>query len=423
MSSRPPLGVQQRPPPSRSLSGSGTLSQRPQAHQRSLSSSQYLPSSPVRSNIGGDLPADAGSAGTTTQAGNAVQPQYGGTPRRVGSRLRVELANDGITHSGFAESPTNTGALDPSKPFTPSRVMPPSMTEASDLGDMSSPRTSRGGQTADNENIPLPMPRRRCRFALPDAKKNTSAPAPAPAKKDSRPKPYSIEVPAAAPRYLLLNGAGKDSQSRSSGSNQAPAGYADFNPWVGDGPEDHFTQTFVQNGYFDKVPVGQAETGSAKSAIFPSLKHKTGLYALSTVFTGLLASRRHNGQITSGSTFKPPPRVTLTDTKREAWLKDLANPTTSLRKLSRTIPHGIRGKGLLEQCLNKNVPTDRAVWLAKCVGANEIRAFKRKGMSGALSMGGEAKWIRDWTVFVEQFVDGVVSSFGDAEWKSKVNYA
>lgn len=200
-------------------------------------------------------------------------------------------------------------------------------------------------------------------------------------------------------------------------------GYADFTPWTGDGPEDHFTQTFIQNGYYDKAPVGQAETGSGKGVIFPSLKHKTGVYALSTVFSGLLASRRQNGQITAPSTFKPPPRVTLTDTKREAWLKDLANPTTSLRRLSRTIPHGIRGKGLLEQCLNKNVPTDRAVWLVKCVGANEIRGFKRKGVNAAVIMGGEAKWIRDWTMFVEQFVDGVISSFGDSEWKNKVNYA
>lgn len=309
------------------------------------------------------------------------------------------------------------------------------MTDTSDIGDMSSPRTSRGGQIIDDLNTPLPYPRRRCRFALPDAKKAVAATGPASGKRDTirdnRPKPYKVEVPAGAPRYLLLGGAKdggaktstKDPQARVGGAKEHPTGYADFAPWTGDGPEDHFTQAFIQNGYFDKISVGQAETNTAKSAIFPSLKHKTGLYALSTVFSGLLASRRHNGQITAPSTFKPPPRATLTDTKREAWLKELANPTTSLRKLSRTIPHGIRGKGLLEQCLNKSVPTDRAVWLAKCVGALEIRAFKRKGMNSAIVMGGEAKWIRDWTVFVEQFVDGVISSFGEADWKNKVNYA
>lgn len=435
------MGVPQRQPPSRSLSGSSSLSQRP-SHQRTLSSQQqYLPPSPsVRSNTAeysadpiaaASAPGGPSSSGnnnnSSTQPGNPVQSTQYGTPRRGGSRLRLELANDGITHTGFVESPTNSSnGLDFSKAFPPSnRPMPQTLADMPDLGDVSSPRTSRGGMTADNDNnTPLPMPRRRCRFALPDVKKSMAAPAPAPAKKDTRPKPYSIEVPAAAPRYLLLNGGGKDSQTRSSASNNAPpTGYADFTPWTGDGPEDHFTQTFIQNGYYDKAVVGQAETGSAKGAIFPSLKHKTGLYALSTVFTGLLASRRHNGQVTAPSTFKAPPRVTLTDTKREAWLRDVGNPTVSLRRLSRTIPHGIRGKGLLEQCLNKNIPTDRAVWLAKCVGANEIKAFKRKGVNGAVVMGGEVKWIRDWTIFVEQFVDGVVSSFGDPEWKSKVNYA
>lgn len=421
---------------SQSASLSHSHSQRP-PHQRSLSS-QYLPSSPVRTVAAaatttttttttattgpGDFPADPGTA--NSQAAGASQPHYG-TPRRGPSRLRLELANDNITHSGFVESPTSSGAFDPARSFpSSSRAMPPSMADTSDIGDAGSPRAWKGGQqAADTDNTPLPMPRRRCRFALPDTKKSTPASAPAPPKKDARPKPYSIEVPAVAPRYLLLNGGGKDPQSRSGSANQPPTGYADFNPWTGDGPEDHFTQSFCLNGYFDKVPVGQAETGSAKGAIFPSLKHKTGLYALSTVFTGLLASRRHNGQITSASTFKPPPRVTLTDAKREAWLKDLANPTISLRKLSRTIPHGIRGKGLLDQCLNKNIPADRAVWLAKCVGANEIRAFRRKGVNGAVVMGGETKWIRDWTGFVGQFVDSVISSFGDAEWKNKVNYA
>lgn len=415
MSSRPPLGVPQRQPPSRSLSSSNTLpSQRPAA-QRTLSS-QHIPPSPIR-NGSVDLSADA-----TSQASNVAQTQYG-TPRRGGSRLRLELVNDGIIHSGFVESPTSATALELPKSSTPSRAMPPTIPgDVSDSGNVGSPRAPEHDQTADDDNTPLPMPKRRPRFTVPDARKSMAPPAPPPAKKDNRPKPYTIEVPPAAPRYLVLNNR-TDPHPRSGNTNALPTAYSDFTPWLGDGPEDHFTQTFIQTGYFYKNPVAQAETASAKGAIFPAIKHKSGLQALSTVFTGILASRRQNGQVTSASTFKPPPRVTLTDTKREAWLKDLANSKTSLRRLSRTIPHGIRGKGLLEQCLNKSVPTDRAVWLAKCVGANEIRAFKRKGVNGAIVMGGEAKWIRDWTIFVEQFVDAVVSSFGDVDWKHKVNYA
>jgi mediator of RNA polymerase II transcription subunit 12, fungi type len=202
------------------------------------------------------------------------------------------------------------------------------------------------------------------------------------------------------------------------------AGYADFKPWNGNGPEDRFSEKVITQGYYDKPPAQvPSEQTSAKATLFPALKHKSGLHTLSTLFTGIMNQRRHSGQITSASTFKPPPRVTLTDTKREVWLRDLANPAISLRRLSRTIPHGIRGRILLDQCLNKNVPTDRAVWLAKCVGANEIRAFKRKGVNGTFVMGGETKWIRDWTIHIEQFVESVVGAFGENEWKTRVQYA
>jgi len=167
----------------------------------------------------------------------------------------------------------------------------------------------------------------------------------------------------------------------------------------------------------------QNETGSARSAIFPALKHKSGLQTLSSLFTNVLAQRRAHGQINSASTFKPPPRVTVTDTKREMWLKDLANPTISLRRLSRSIPHGIRGKVLLDQSLSKNIPIERAVWLAKCVGANELRSFRRKGASGTFAMGGEAKWIRDFTVCVEQFLESIIGSCGEKDFKARITYA
>jgi mediator of RNA polymerase II transcription subunit 12 len=144
---------------------------------------------------------------------------------------------------------------------------------------------------------------------------------------------------------------------------------------------------------------------------------------LSSVFAAALEKRQTHNTVHAPSTFKPPPRVTLTDNKREAWLRDLANPTVPLRRLSRTIPHGIRGKILLDQCLGKWIPVARAVWLGKCVGANEIRAFKRKGTSGALAVGLEAKWVRDWTTNVQQFVEGVFNAPKSSDWKAKMTYA
>ena len=130
-----------------------------------------------------------------------------------------------------------------------------------------------------------------------------------------------------------------------------------------------------------------------------------------------------HGRVTAKCTFKPPPRVTLTDTKREVWLRDLANPLIPLRRLSRTIPHGVRGRILLDHCLVKRVPTWRAVWLMKCVGANEIRAFRRKGTSAVFSNSGETKWIRDWTGDVEQFIQSRIGLCGSQNWKSEMTYA
>ncbi|KAJ0166537.1 Mediator of RNA polymerase II transcription subunit 12 [Colletotrichum tanaceti] len=409
MTSRPPMVVQPRPPQQqRTLSSSGLSAQRP-THQRTLSA-QYLPQSPVRKENLIDLTGDANDAAV-------AHNRYGTLPRRGGSRLKLELSNEAM----LAQHPVT----DSPQILTPSRLLPKN--ESSNLTDMSSPASAKG-HGLDADNPPMPMPKRRPRFVVPAAVKDAPTPALA-TKKDGRPKPWHFETPPAAPRYAPFGKLRTDATAKSAFGTPAretsELGHADFFPWNGNHPEDQYSETVIKTGYYDKPPASSAtETSSAKAALFPALKHKSGLNLLSNIFVGVLNQRKLNGQISSPSTFKPPPRVTLTDTKREIWLRDLANPSISLRRLSRTIPHGIRGKVLLDHCLNKNVPTERAVWLVKCVGANEIRAFKRKGNGpGPFVLGGEAKWLRDWTVFVEQFLEGVSTAFGDNDWKAKVQYA
>lgn len=179
----------------------------------------------------------------------------------------------------------------------------------------------------------------------------------------------------------------------------------------------------AKQGHYDRTQVSQNESNTARPSLYAQLKHRSGLHLLSSVFTAALEKRQNHNTVANPSTFKPPPRVTLTDNKREVWLRDLANSSVPLRRLSRTIPHGIRGKVLLDQCLSKWIPVSRAVWLAKCVGANEIRAFKRKGTSGTLAVGLEAKWVRDWTATVQQFLEGVIAACGSADWRRKMTYA
>ncbi|KAI9163405.1 Mediator of RNA polymerase II transcription subunit 12 [Paramyrothecium foliicola] len=402
MTSRTPLGVPPRPP-QRTLSNPSLSVQRPshQQQQRTLSQQHISPSSPVRKDPVADF---------SGESPDVAQGRHANTPRRGGSRLRLELSTDQAMGSLAAatESPQS---------LTPSRMMP--ISDAMDAGHLS-PALSRASHQ-DIDNPPLPLPRRRPWPSQKTKQTRDAVVPPPPTKKDLRPKPYTVEIPAAAPRFVSTNKSDTAATNRDPFSRSLFTGYADFYAWNGNHHEDEWSTEAIQKGTWDRG--NQNETASARLAIFPALKQKSGLSALSTIYMGVLNHRKHRGQVTAPSTFKPPPRVTLTDTKREVWLKDLANPAISLRRLSRTIPHGIRGRTLLDQCLNKNVPTERAVWLAKCVGANEIRAFKRKGVNGVFAMGGELKWIRDWTVFVEQFVDAIVSAFGEADWKTKVTYA
>lgn len=396
MTSRPPAGVQ-RPAQQRSMSSSAQPP-RPAPH-RALSQQQqhqpFRPSSPVKKT---DNVVDLTSDGAESANGRHASSKFSG------SRLKLEISSrDSDAPSSFHPN-SNSRPNEPSTPKPP--LLPRGRPKLPYHYSASTPDAAAlniAAHAINRGEASLPMPTR------PEQPSISSIAKPRPhahntLKKDARPKPFNLEPPAIASRY-------------------PPNGYADFFPWTGDHPEDRFSESIIRQGYSDRLLPSQNETGSARASIFPALKQKKNLDNLSALFTGVLSLRRSHGQISSNPTFKPPPRVTLTDTKREAWLRELANSATPLRRLSRTIPHGIRGKILLDQCLNKNVPTERAVWLAKCVGANEIRAFKRKGAGGAFAIGGEAKWIRDWTVFVEQFIDGVVNSCGKPEWRAQVNYA
>lgn len=162
---------------------------------------------------------------------------------------------------------------------------------------------------------------------------------------------------------------------------------------------------YVSKGYTDPVLVSKEYAG-AKTSMMPFLKQWTSLPAMSYFLVNALGIREKTFHLKASWSFRPPPRVTLTDQKRESWLKDLANEQVPLRKLSRTIPHGIRNRALLEHCMSKDIPVPRAVWFAKCVGANELRGLKRKQ-----SLGSEHKWVRDWTDEVCQFLDEVFLQF------------
>lgn len=308
-------------------------------------------------------------------------------------------------------------------------------------GDGASPAPSRASAAADldNDNHALPMPNRRPAASQTTAEPSAlSAPPPPPTpalKRDGRPRPWTVEIPRDAPKYPTAAEMPPNPTAGDPFSRGLASGYADFTPyrpyWPDPGLhfidhyEDYWNETAISRGKWDRG--SQNETSTARMTIAAAIRQKPGLSALSAVYMGVHNQRRYRGHLAAPPTFKPPPRVTLTDTKREAWMKDLANPDIPLRRLSRTIPHGIRGRTLLDQCLSKGVPADRAIWLAKCVGANEFRAFKRKGNTtgagGTFSLAGEFKWVRDWTIMVEQFLETFAFGYHDPDWKPKLTYA
>lgn len=427
-----PLAGSQRPPPSSSSSSSATTaparSQRPapsshlnQAAIASNANANVTPKQPVidltdddRASSGSDRPLKRQKldhlrvgAAVSAAAGKPAYPRDGSESRSpsVASMSR-----------GFAPFPFPSSARGPPAWSFEDALASSSLSSSSGSSPVQEISTAK-------QEAPPALPVRPWKYERPDRQRNgASGTKEDMADREVRITPYRISPPADAPRFK------NDSKLK---HNRGQWEYnltlpdlevADFFPWTGSHPEDALTDQTAKQGYYDRIQVSQNEGNTARPSLYAQFKHRSGLQVLSSVFAAALEKRQSHCKVTAASTFKPPPRVTLTDIKREAWLRDLANLSVPLRRLSRTIPHGIRGKVLLEQCLSKSVPIARAVWLAKCVGANEIRAFKRKGTSAAFALGLEMKWVRDWTTNVQQFVDGVVDCCGQPDWKSKITY-
>ena len=90
-----------------------------------------------------------------------------------------------------------------------------------------------------------------------------------------------------------------------------------------------------------------------------------------SLFSFMMYSNLHAHGLASSSTFRMPSRVTLNDSKRQAWFADLANPDVPLHKLGKNVPHGAKGHDLLDLLQSNNVAIPRAVWFLRVFGANE----------------------------------------------------
>lgn len=200
-------------------------------------------------------------------------------------------------------------------------------------------------------------------------------------------------------------------------------GPVDYYPWSNNHAEDTLSDQTIKSGFQNKPLVTNETNNSALKPSFKPFKGNGAPALLSSLFVAVLDKRQTSGRITGPSTAKAPPRVSLTSSRREAWLQDLSNPSVPLKKLNRTIPFGITGKVLLEQCLSKSIPIGRAIWVSKAVGINELRAYKRKGSTGPGAISGELKWIREWTANIQQFIESTCDLCGQPDFNAKMQYA
>ncbi|MBW0480422.1 hypothetical protein O181_020137 [Austropuccinia psidii MF-1] len=162
--------------------------------------------------------------------------------------------------------------------------------------------------------------------------------------------------------------------------NQPELGYPGLHPTHPGQQEDAITKLLVQVGFGARILVG-TESFSAHQMIYKKLNDDTGFNISSAALSALIEARRRYCAINSydtNSTIKVPGRVTLNDQKRENWLRDLADNSIPLLKLSKNVPHGFKGEKLLEMLVARKIHAVRATWYIRLIGLNEVNAQRNK---------------------------------------------
>ncbi|KAJ1025584.1 hypothetical protein NDA18_003927 [Ustilago nuda] len=188
-------------------------------------------------------------------------------------------------------------------------------------------------------------------------------------------------------------------------------------------PEDDMSQVSVRKGFAAR-PYVRNESFSAHEMIYTRLASPDTIHLLSSCMDEILQRRRElDRNNVAPSQYRPPSRVTLNEAKLANYVKDLADPSVPLTRLSRSVPHGFRGEKLFEmlwaggalpsataaaananyfnprnapstqqfQALScsaasisaptaprKSVDISRAVWFIRALGAAELSSLRNK---------------------------------------------
>ncbi|KAF9981469.1 RNA polymerase II mediator complex subunit [Mortierella antarctica] len=175
-----------------------------------------------------------------------------------------------------------------------------------------------------------------------------------------------------------------------------PIGFPGVFPQKPGQDEDQMTFNNVKTGYIDKGII-QNETVSAQGILADGLQDPKKLHDLGAFMVEVLKKRQESSKIIGPSTFRPPSRATLNDQKKEQWMTDLSG-TTSLRRLSKSVPHGFKSEKLLEALAQRQVPMLRATWYIKIVALSEMQAQRSRPSST------QNQYSTDWTMTVNMFL-------------------
>ncbi|CCF59022.1 hypothetical protein KAFR_0F04270 [Kazachstania africana CBS 2517] len=244
--------------------------------------------------------------------------------------------------------------------------------------------------------------------------------------------------------------------------------YPDFGPWKHKKEEDQILLNFVSKGYYVSSKVN-FESISARSSLHESLPNLSN--ELASQFSKVLKIREQEinkisssdnnpASIDSLRVFNPlagpgfvlPNRVTLTDNRKELWLQELSSPHTSLHKISKFIPHGLKRRQVIEQCYVKQIPLRRAIWLLKTCYSIEAHALQVKYLntnsnsksewdlnrlindpntdlekiSESISSPLYKEWTDNFVYILEKLVFEMNQYYNDAaklkKWKTELNY-
>lgn len=165
----------------------------------------------------------------------------------------------------------------------------------------------------------------------------------------------------------------------------------------------------ISKGHRYSPPV-RSDRASAQGLLQQHLEKSSTLENLKR-YSSTLLGRQNDAVIDEPfAPFRPPPRVTLSESRRDRWLQGLSDPMVPLSSLIKTIPHGLWGEDILRMLVKFRVPFTRAIWFIRCAGVNEARSFLRKVQTTDIT-----EWVKNWTDVAAGFLISFISSFLNAD--------